>query len=328
MLLGAALLLVLMGVLAPLGSYGWWAGWYGDSLEKPPPQEPAPTAARAYIIYLTGIGGIAPDVYDSVEEVFLKRLEAALPEVRIIDDVFPYSNDNRALTGQRFFGWLWRLLEALKGRKLLGLFSFVINIRNLWQVLVSSDDRFGPLYNYASAELVLRKLRAHGYADGSGVPVIFIGYSGGGQVSLGAAPFIKEALQAPVHLISLGGVMSGEGGVLELDSLTYLYGDRDVTQRLGYIFFPKRWPWVASSSWNRARARGIVRRVRLGPMGHTGRGSYLDAEATFEGESYLDRTVSEMVARVRQQSLENRSLEKQSLGNQSPEEQPLERQSR
>lgn len=312
MLLSAALLLVLMGVLAPLGSYGWWAGWYGDSLEKSPSLEPAPTAARAYIIYLTGIGGIAPDVYDPPEEVFLGRLGAALPEAIIIDDVFPYSNDNRALTGQRFFGWLWRLLGALKGRKLLGLLSFVINIRNLWQVLVSSDDRFGPLYNYASAELVLRKLQARGYAEGSGVPVIFIGYSGGGQVSLGAAPFIKEALHAPVHLISLGGVMSGEGGVLKLDSLTYLYGDRDVTQRLGYIFFPKRWPLFTSSSWNRARAQGIVRRVRLGPMGHTGRGSYLDADATVEGKSYLDRTVEEMVTRVQQQLLEAQPLESQS----------------
>lgn len=301
MLLSAALLLlVLMGVLAPLGSYGWWAGWYGEALPEKPPAHPQPSAARVYIVYLTGIGGISPDTYDPMEAVFLQRLAAALPDAQLIDDVFPYSNDNRALTGQRFFGWLWRLLAAFKGKRLLGLLSFVINIRNLWQVLVSSDDRFGPLYNYASAELVLRKLTAHGYPQGSGVPVIFIGYSGGGQVSLGAAPFIKEALRAPVHLISLGGVMSGEGGVLELDSLTHLYGDRDVTQRLGYLVFPKRWPLFSATSWNRARAQGIIRRVGLGRMGHTGRGSYLDDGALLGDKSHLARTLEVMVALVRQ----------------------------
>jgi hypothetical protein len=304
MLLTAFALLMVMGILAPLGSYGWWAGWYGAALpDAPAPKDPSKAAPkRAYIVYLTGIGGISPDAYDPLEEAFLTRLAAALPDTEIIDDIFPYSNDNRALTGQRFFGWLWRLLAAVKGRKLLGLLSFIINIRNLWQVLVSSDDRFGPLYNYASAELVLQKLKAHGYPDGSGAPVIFIGYSGGGQVSLGAAPFIKEALGAPVHLISLGGVMSGEGGVLELDSLTHLYGARDLTQRLGYVFFPKRWPWIRSSSWNRAREQGIIRRVALGPMGHTGRGSYLDDEVQSEGESYLERTLREMVTLVNQQA--------------------------
>lgn len=296
-------LLVLMGVLAPLGSYGWWAGWYGEKLpEKPPNPDPQESPAKIYVVYLTGIGGISPDTYPPMETEFLRQLAAALPEAEIVDDVFPYSNDNRALTGQRVFGWLWGLLESLKGRKLLGALSFIINIRNLWQVLVSSDDRFGPLYNYASAELVLHKLTAHGYVRGSGVPVTFIGYSGGGQVSLGTAPFIQEALGAPVHLISLGGVMSGEGGVLTLGSLTHLYGDRDMTQRLGYIVFPKRWRWFSATSWNRARQRGIIRRVDMGAMGHTGRGSYLDAEAMLAGESHLSRTLNEMVSLIQKQA--------------------------
>ena len=300
MILAALVLFSLMGVLAPLGSYGWWAGWYGDKLE--PPKLPAPTqtrSARHYLVYLTGIGGVSPDAYSPMETDFLARLKAVLPEAEVVDDIFPYAAANRALTGQRFFGWLWRLLEALKGRRLLGAFAFIINVRNLWQVLVSSDDRFGPLYNFSSAELVLRKLRAHGYEAGSGTPVTFISYSGGGQVSLGAAPFIKEAIRAPVYIISLGGVMSGEGGVLELDSLTHLYGTRDKPQRLGYIAFPKRWPLLRLTAWNRARRAGLIQRVLLGPMGHTGRGSYLDGAARPDGESYLELTVREIVALVR-----------------------------
>ena len=236
-----------------------------------------------------------------MEMGFLEKLAANLPEAELIDDVFPYSNDNRALTGQRVFGAVWSLLASFKGRRGLGLLSFIINIRNLWQVLVSSDDRFGPLYNYASAELVLHKLEAHGYVRGSAVPVTFIGYSGGGQISLGAAPFIRDALNIPVHLISLGGVMSGEGGVLTLDSLTHLYGDHDVTQRLGYIFFPKRWPIFSATAWNRARKQGIIRRKDMGAMGHTGRGSYLDPNAMLEGKSHLTRTLEEMVTLIREQ---------------------------
>ncbi len=304
MLFAVLTLLVLMGVLAPLGSYGWWAGWYGDTLPaKPVPPEPKGSPAKIYVVYLTGIGGFSPDEYAPMEAVFLERLSAALPEAEVIDDVFPYSNDNRALTGQRVFGWLWGLLESLKGRRLLGAFSFIINIRNLWQVLVSSDDRFGPLYNYASAELVLHKLEMHGYVRGSGTPVTFIGYSGGGQISLGAAPFIREVLDAPVHLISLGGVMSGEGGVLKLDSLTHLYGDRDLTQRLGYVAFPKRWPVFSATSWNMARRLGLIKRLDMGAMGHTGRGSYLDDGAMLDGVSHLERTLGEMAKLVRQQIL-------------------------
>ena len=296
----AVTLLLLMGLFAPLESFGWWAGWYGGNLKQAPAVPPDRTLKQRthFVVYLTGIGGSSPDVYSPREAVFLAKLREALPDAEIVDDIFPYSNANRALTGQRFFGPLWRLLENLKGRGPLGLLTFIVNVRNLWQVLVSSDDRFGPLYNHATAELVLKKLAQHGYVGGSGVPVTFIGYSGGGQISLGAAPFVKDALGAPTRVISLGGVMSGERGVLVLDGLTHLYGDRDVTQRLGPLLFPQRWPLLGYSAWNRARKQGLVRRVAMGPMGHTGRNSYLDADAVSEGESFLGRTTKTIVGLV------------------------------
>lgn len=299
----AVVIVVLLGLLAPLESFGWWAGWYGDDLAKKAPgaqpEHPLKPERDHFVVYLTGIGGITPEAYDPREAVFLATLRERLPDAEIVDDIFPYSNANRALTGQRFFGWLWRLLGRLKGRGLLGLLSFVVNLRNLWQVLVSSDDRFGPLYNLATAELVVTKLEQHGYGPGSGVPVTFIGYSGGGQVSLGAAPFVKAATKAPTRVISLGGVMSGNGGVLGLDGLTHLYGDKDVTQRLGPLLFPQRWPLLGYTAWNRARKGGLIRRVSLGPMRHTGRNSYLDAAAILDGRSYLARTTDMIVALVK-----------------------------
>jgi hypothetical protein len=303
MLLTAAILaVILMGVLAPLETLGWWAGWYGDKLaDKPlPPPNPEKVECKHYVIFLTGIGGIAPEQHEPREAAFLERLKEALPEAEIVDDIFPYSSGNRALTGQRFFAWAWRIFANLRGRRLIGYLSFLINFRNLWQVLVSSDDRFGPLYNYATADLVLNKLAAHGYKVGSKIPVTIIGYSGGGQIALGAAPFVKESLDAPIHVIALGGVMSSNEGMVELDSLNYLYGKRDNVHRLGYLFFPQRWPLLAYTPWNKARKQGIIQRVFLGPMKHTGRNGYLDAEADYEGSSYLGHTVSIMQTLIRQ----------------------------
>ena len=77
-----------------------------------------------------------------------------------------------------------------------------------------------------------------------------------------------------------------------------LIGDRDVTQRLGPLLFPQRWPLLGYSAWNRARKQGLVRRVAMGPMGHTGRNSYLDADAVSEGESFLGRTTKTIVGLV------------------------------
>ena len=64
---------------------------------------------------------------------------------------------NRALTGQRTFAriWRWILARKIAGRKLVG---FLINVRNLWQVVVSADRRYGPMYNEGSAELFLAGL--------------------------------------------------------------------------------------------------------------------------------------------------------------------------
>jgi hypothetical protein len=306
MLLTAALLaIIMMGVLAPLETFGWWAGWYGDKLsDNPlPPPNLNKRERKHYVIFLTGIGGIAPEEHDKREEVFLERLKKALPEAEIIDDIFPYSSSNRALTGQRFFAWAWRIFANLRGRKLLGYLSFLINFRNFWQVLVSSDDRFGPLYNYATAELILNKLVAHGYRIGSGIPVTFIGYSGGGQIALGAAPFVKDSIRAATHVIALGGVMSSNAGILELDSLSYLYGERDNVHRLGYIFFPQRWRILSYTPWNKARKRGIIRYVFMGPMNHTGRGGYLDESPK---GNFLTQTLTTITTLIRQhQQTEN-----------------------
>lgn len=294
----AVLALILMGLFAPFETLGWWAGWYGEKPgERGLPRQPdlAPSEAKQFVVYLTGIGGTSPTEYSGLEQAFLTELRLRLPEVELVDDVFPYAASNKALTGERVFSWFWRRLRGLRGRGVAGTIAFLINIRNLWQVLVSSDDRFGPLYNYATAQHVLGKLLKHGYRMGSGIPITLIGYSGGGQIAVGAAPLLEEAARAPVHVISLGGVMSSNEAILDLDSLTHLYGAKDSTQRLGYVMFPQRWPFFPWTSWNKARKAGIIKKVLIGPMVHTGPNGYLDSETELEnGQSYLERTLETM----------------------------------
>lgn len=302
LIVGALAALFVMGLFAPFETLGWWAGWYG---EKPGERESLAdtdvpkSAATQFVVYLTGIGGTSPNAYSGLEQGFLKALEERLPEAELVNDVFPYAASNKALTGERVFSWFWRRLDAFRGKGAASVISSLINARNFWQVLVSSDSRFGPLYNYATAQHVLGKLLRHGYRIGSGVPITLIGYSGGGQIAVGVAPLLEEAARAQVHIISLGGVMSSTENILEVDSLTHLYGARDSVQRLGYLMFPQRWTFFSWTPWNRARKRGIIRRVLVGPMGHTGKKGYLDPDSRLEsGQSYLDRTVELMTSLI------------------------------
>lgn len=308
LLLVVALLLLaffLAGVLSPFEALGWWAGWYGDdhkTLEEPG----EPVEADRFVIFLSGINSVSGEAFAPREVEFLKRLKRDLAETDtvLVDDVFPYSVTERALTGRRMFAWFWRWALRMKvsGPKVAG---FLINIRNLWQVAVSADRRYGPVYNQGSAAMLRNGLRRHGYREGSGVPVTLIGYSGGGQVALGAAPHLGTMIRAPVSIISLGGVMSADPGLLTLRHLYHLYGSRDQTQRLGSIFFPGRWPFVPSP-WNTAKKRGVVELVSMGRADHTGPDGYLDAEKFLpDGRSYLDATLDKILELLRREGQED-----------------------
>lgn len=295
--------LILMGLLAPYETLGWWGGWYGDCIKEDLQVQALNNrkteSAKQYVVYLTGIGGTSPTEYSDLEKVFLESLEARLPEAKLVTDVFPYASSNLPLTDDRSFSWFWRFLKNSKSRGRLGVLAFIINIRNLWQVLVSSDRRFGPIYNTASAQVIYNKLLQHGYSPDSGIPVTLIGYSGGGQISTGAAPLLKDTIQAPVHVLSLGGVMSSNERILELDSFTHLYGTKDTTQRLGYIMFPGRYPLFAWTPWNRARQEGLITKENMGPMVHTGANGYLDDKAKLDsGQSYLGKTLDVIVGNL------------------------------
>ncbi len=289
----AAIALVVALVSSPFETLGWWGTWLNPYRDTPWAPKRAPAARdgpRAYVVYLSGIGSISGDELLASEVRFLDRLEAALPQCRVVRSVFPYSPAGRSLlTGQRLFQWLWRRLGHRRkaGR---GTGPFLINLRNLLQVMVAADHRYGPVYGFGLAQTVVQHLTRAGYGDGR--PVILLGSSGGGQISLAAAPYLAAALDAPIAAITVGGVMASDRGLDHLERLTSLAGSKDGVYRLGRRAFAGRWPLAAQSSWNRALAEGRLVERELGPMGHAGKGSYFDPDTlTADGVPFLEVTV-------------------------------------
>ncbi|MBV8884906.1 MAG: hypothetical protein JO235_13055 [Chroococcidiopsidaceae cyanobacterium CP_BM_RX_35] len=307
-LLGIGLVaLVIAALLSPLESLGWWAGWYGDRVKtahfsgtvedaadvNPEAVNPAaanPTVSR-YIVYLDGIGQYQ-HTYAPEAEAFLQHLDEALPDMVLIRGIMPYSVLNRSLTSDRPLFRFWRLVNWLRAKRFLGVLGVLINLRNTWVVAVSADKRYGPIYNQGMAQLIYNSLIDHGYQPGSRVPITLLGFSGGGQISMGAAPLLKQVLDVPIDIISMAGVFSGHNNILRLEHIYHLVGDKDPVERLGPILFPKRWRPMMLSYWNRAKQRGAVTFISLGPVGHQTPGGVLDPHQTLpDGRTHAQQTL-------------------------------------
>ena len=297
--------LLIAMLLAPLEALGWWAGWFEGDEERDPEPEPddkpqEKETVTGYLVYLTGISGVSGEVFLEEEIDLLNHLDEALPHTVVVDDVYPYGVANQALTGQRVFAWFWRfaLNMKLSGQGLRSFIGFLINMRNAFQVAVSADRRYGPIYNSGSARMIVQALLRHGYRRGSGMPVTLLGYSGGGQIAVGSVPYLKAMINAPIRVVSLGGVISADPGVMDVEHLYHLQGKYDKVHRFGYIVSPSRWhigDWLLlpESRWNMARKVGKISFVDMGDMTHNGKGGYLDTEISViaDGRSNMEVTV-------------------------------------
>ncbi|MGI8932469.1 MAG: hypothetical protein ACR2FS_00190 [Phormidesmis sp.] len=290
--------LLLAGLLSPFEALGWWAGWYGDGIEMhipckrslSPHHQHSPVTPSRYVIYLDGISQSCADYPQRVQN-FLDTLAAALPaDMVFVQDILAYSALNRPLTMQRPFATFWRWVNRIEDGYPQSPLDIFINLRNTFQVAVSTDNRYGPVFNRGTAQVILNSLRQQGYRPG--VPITLLGYSGGAQVALGAVTYLKYALGAPIEVISLSGVISGNNGVAELDRLYHLTGDRDLLAQIGAMMFPKRWPCITWSTWNQAKAVGKIRFISLGPVSHNGATGPIDPVAQLPGgDSHLNQTM-------------------------------------
>lgn len=236
---------------------------------------------------------------------FIAALQAGLPHTVVTSDVFPYGVMPIGQGGERAVSRLWDWVERVRAKNPDARPTWLVNVRNMLQVAVSADNRYGPIYDLGVAKEILASLLRHGYVLGSGTPITLFGYSGGGQISLGVTPFLKKVLDAPVRVISLGGVMSSDPGLLQLARLYHLYGDADTTDDVGAYVFPGRWKMAQGSPWNQALNKGIIELRRIGPMTHTGPKGYLDQKSfTDDGRSYFQATLEAVFAVVAEAGLD------------------------
>lgn len=302
LLIGIVLLILLAAALAPLESLGWYAGWQRNAdvpdAELLADEEDrqgivATEQASAYLVYLSGIGAISGTSIPDEELPFLDRLADRTPQTVLTHDVFPYSVTNTGLTVHRAFARLWRWIEQIRIKKPSGALPFMINMRNLLQVLVSADRRYGPVMNYGVSAEVLRSLHRRGYDLRQRRPIVLIGSSGGGQMAVGAALFLQHMTNAPIYVISIGGVIASDPGLDAITHLYHLYGSKDSVQALADKVFPERWPRAVNSAWHRALAEGRVSLTLLGPFEHNGKEHYFDENARMpDGTTYLDTTIA------------------------------------
>ena len=279
LLIGIFALLFITAALAPLESLSWFA-WdtrrtaVGKKRTSAPRLKTQPQA-DAYVVYLSGIGAISGTSIPQEEYPFLQKLTADLPRVKVITDIYPYSVTNNGLTGQRQFTKLWQWVESLRLKNPNSVMSLMVNIRNVFQMFVSADRRYGPVYNLGISEEIMRGLRRHGYDPAQQKPVVLIGWSGGGQIAIGAANYLSE-LTGGVNVLSLGGLLSDDTGLAHVSHLWHLYGTNDGLQAMGAKLFAGRWPHFSQSPWHDAVRRGAISMIELGPHNHNGTGNYFD----------------------------------------------------
>jgi predicted Abi (CAAX) family protease len=295
----ALVALTIAGFLAPLETLGWWAGWYNDEIDTTintgTLTEPVTSSQtiRRYLIYLDGIGQSSfqylPDV-----ETFLSALSPELPhDMALIRGIMTYSVLNNPLDEDRPLAFLWQLADKFRFSNPASLLGMMVNLRNVLIVAVSADQRYGPIYHQGIAQILYNALMKAGYRVGSGVPVTLIGYSGGGQMSAATAGVLKKAVGASIDVISLAGVISGNCNIPEIEHLYHLVGEKDEVEKLGPILFPGRWSIFPFSYWNRAKRRGKITLISLGPVGHQVPGGLLDGMAYLpDGRSYLQQTIA------------------------------------
>ncbi len=307
LLFGAFALLLVSAAMAPISALGWWAGWFGEEAAPSSPEAvktaaPAATGRSAphYLVYLSGIGAISADSVPPEEIRWLDALEQRIGDSALIRDVFPYNVVGAGLTNERFFNRMWRYIEQLRLKNPGAILANLINARNVLQVAVSADLRYGPMFNLGVANEIVESLQRHGYQLGSGTPVTLIGWSGGGQISLGSTSFLHGMLRAPIRVVSIGGVMADDPGLISVTHLYHFYGSNDPVQALGEKLYAGRWPMFKQSIWNRALAQGKITFTELGPFSHNGKDNYFSWDSiTPAGKSYAETTMDAIVEVLR-----------------------------
>lgn len=288
-------LLMLPILFAPLET----ARWKSVRSRKMPRPHPTPNTSpvpKLQLVYFTGVAGYSGDFLARREKAMLDRIRDLYPEIVILHDVFPYSVSNLPLNGERVFRWLWTWLHKWRLKIPNNVFDVLIVIRNVGQLLVSADPRYGPAYNTGLAHVLEERLHPAS-------PTVFLAYSGGAQMAVGAARKLEGYLNRRPSLIALGGVFTDDPGISGFESVVQLRGSRDYwVPELGRLLFPGLWRWQFWSTWNRYRKSGRFRVVESGTHCHVGKTDYFGFQKLpGEEKTYGDLSAELIVRELRSQ---------------------------
>ena len=207
---------------------------------------------------------------------FLQQLENRLPPGTVLlRGLEAYTVMPVALREETVSAWFWRRLFAWQEHHPNSFVQLVcavlVQANNVIKVGISSDRRYGPILNYELSLKICLRLRDAGFQPGGGTEVVLMGYSGGAEMAMGVADFLRRLSHAPVRIITICGVFSANQVLHDVCGITTLVGSADPVAAFGRIAYPGRLPWMVLSSWNRALWQGLVQRRVIPRMTHNGR---------------------------------------------------------
>ena len=274
------LLLVLIpaaGIYSLVSEFAFWEGWL-EGLPAPSTlfdHTPAVAAShRCYLVYLDGIHQLERDHPPRVS-AFLELLEQQLAaETLLVRGLETYTVMPVALAEDAGSAWFWRRLFALQEQHPNGLVQLLaavlVQANNVIKVGISSDRRYGPILNYELALKISLRLAELGFRPGGGSRIVLTGYSGGAEMAMGVADYLRRITQAPVSIISFCGVFSGNQVLDQLSAITTIVGSKDPVAAFGRIAYPGRSPLLPLSNWNKALSAGRIQRDCIDGMNHNG----------------------------------------------------------
>lgn len=271
-------LIPIAGIYSVVTQYAFWEGWL-DGLPAPAelfsgssPEEAAGT--RRYLVYLDGIHQSERDHPPRVS-AFLELLERRLPaDTQLLRGLETYTVMPVALREDTGSTWFWRRLFALQEHHPNALVRLVcavlVQANNVIKVGISSDRRYGPILNYELALKIALRLAQQGFRPDQGCELVLLGYSGGGEMAMGVADYLRRLCRAPVRIITVCGVFSANQVLQEVATIATVVGTADPVAAFGRIAYPGRLPWMVLSNWNQALRLGMVRRRVIPGMAHNG----------------------------------------------------------
>ena len=281
------LLVAIAGIYSLVSQFAFWEGWL-EGFPRPaeffaqPSQELSPSLLdpaggtpptyRRYLVYLDGIHQVERDHPPRITE-FLDLLEAGLPaNTCMVRGLETYTVMPGALIDDAGSAWFWQRVFALQEHHRSWLVQLLCAVlvqgNNVIKVGISSDRRYGPILNYELALKISLRLGQLGYSPGH--ELVLLGYSGGGEMALGVADYLRRICHAPVRIITCCGVFSGNQVVEGLEGIHMLVGTRDPVAGLGPLAYPGRSPLLPLSNWNKAKRQGLVQQIRIPGMSHNG----------------------------------------------------------